>query len=69
MGSSSARPTKGGVIAAPPKGNDMKDAILQARLHPEVKAKAVKRAEEEGRSLTNYITRLIIQDAAKERAA
>jgi hypothetical protein len=42
---------------------ETKDATITIRVRPSVKAKAVKRAHQEARSLANYIERLIEQDA------
>jgi predicted HicB family RNase H-like nuclease len=42
---------------------ETKDTTITIRVRPSVKAKAVKRALQEGRSLANYIERLIEQDA------
>jgi predicted HicB family RNase H-like nuclease len=45
--------------------DETKDATLTIRIKPSIKAKAVKRAAQEGRSLANYIERLIEQDAKR----
>jgi predicted HicB family RNase H-like nuclease len=45
--------------------DETKDATLTIRIKPSIKAKAVKRAHQEGRSLANYIERLIEQDAKR----
>jgi predicted HicB family RNase H-like nuclease len=45
--------------------DETKDATLTIRIKPSIKAKAVKRAAHEGRSLANYIERLIEQDAKR----
>jgi len=42
-----------------------KDTMLVLRITSEIKELAVRRASEEGRSITNYIERLIVQDARK----
>jgi predicted HicB family RNase H-like nuclease len=42
-----------------------KTAVVQVRLDPEEKALAEAAAEAEGRSLANYIRRLITADVAK----
>ena len=42
---------------------ETKDATITIRVKPSVKAKVVKRAAQEGRSLANYIERLIERDA------
>jgi predicted HicB family RNase H-like nuclease len=42
---------------------ETKDATITIRIKPSIKAKAVKRAHQEGRSLANYLERLIEQDA------
>jgi hypothetical protein len=42
---------------------ERKEATIIIRVKPSVKAKAVKRAKQEARSLANYLERLIEQDA------
>jgi predicted HicB family RNase H-like nuclease len=42
---------------------ETKEATLTIRIRPSIKAKAVKRAKAEGRSLANYLERLIEQDS------
>lgn len=42
---------------------EKKEATIIVRVKPSIKAIAVKRAAREGRSLANYIERLIEQDA------
>jgi len=44
---------------------EAKEATLTIRIRPSVKAKAVKRAAQEGRSIANYIERLIELDAKR----
>jgi predicted HicB family RNase H-like nuclease len=45
---------------------ETKEATITIRVRPSVKAKAVKRAHQEGRSLANYIERLIEHDAKEK---
>jgi predicted HicB family RNase H-like nuclease len=44
---------------------EKKTSALSVRLRPSIKAKLVKFAEQDGRSLANYIERLIEADAEK----
>ena len=46
-----------------------KDDKLTIRIRRSIKQKAVKRAEEEDRSIANYIERLIEEDWAKKQEA
>jgi hypothetical protein len=43
-----------------------KDAIINIRVKPEIKAAAVKKATEQNRTLTTYLEWLILQDTAKK---
>ena len=47
--------------------DELKTTTLSIRILPSVKAKAKKRAAEEGRSLANYIERLIQQDSGRRK--
>jgi len=49
------------------RAREPKDDTLTIRIRPSIKAKAVQRAEEEDRSIANYIERLIEDDWAKKR--
>jgi len=44
---------------------ETKTETLTVRLRPAVKAAATRRAKEDGRSLANYLERLIIADSEK----
>jgi predicted HicB family RNase H-like nuclease len=44
---------------------EKRDVAVALRMRASVKATAVKRAKQEGRSLANYIERLIIADSEK----
>ena len=48
------------------KSKELKTEQINLRLTPSLKAKALKRAQEEHRTLTNYIEHLIEQDVNKE---
>lgn len=48
------------------KGKKVKTAQVNLRLAPEVKAAALKRAQEEHRTLTNYIEYLIERDIKRK---
>jgi antitoxin component of RelBE/YafQ-DinJ toxin-antitoxin module len=45
----------------------MKTKILNLRIDPDLKKKAKKIAEEDGRTLSNWVTRLIEREVAKAR--
>ena len=44
-------------------GAERRTAALNLRIRPSVKALAKRRAEREGRSLSNYLEELVIKDA------
>lgn len=46
---------------------DTKTAVITIRVKPAIKAKALKRAAEENRSLTTYIEWLILQDTKRPK--
>jgi predicted HicB family RNase H-like nuclease len=46
--------------------SETKEATITIRVKPSVKAKAIKRATDDGRSIANYIERLIEKDAEKK---
>ena len=45
----------------------LKTKILNLRIDPDLKKKAKKIAEEDGRTLSNWVTRLIEREVAKAR--
>ena len=47
---------------------ELKTSMILVRVKPSVRAAADRRAKEEGRSLANYIERLIVADAKQTKA-
>ena len=47
----------------PPR--EAKDAVMNLRVRPSIKALAQARADADGRSLASYVERLILKDAQK----
>ena len=48
-------------------GSEKRSDYIQMKVAPSLKEKAQKRAEQEGRSLSNYIEWLILQDLKKHQ--